>query len=258
MKSYALRIAWILCVVCLCYSTVSRDFKPDVHKAMALVSIHSKTADTQESMIAKEIMVLGAIASAVLTNGERLVVQQTKERPEYITIQVAVDDRGDAVSLCNRIAEDFCKSSTGQVVRQLLELANPRQSVIDMHENGSPEESPRMSIDDLRMEQVALNLHMSGDRAGSLRIYKRILDKHPHLKHIQMIVDELTRETDASAYFDMHPENFDAWLTLFAELVNANAFDEAKRHIEKLPHGKNPARYIRSLELRENSAVKSQ
>lgn len=260
MKSYALRIACILYVICLCYLTVSRAVEPGVHEAIALVSIHPRTGDTdmQKSMIAKEIMLLRTIASTILTNDERLAVQHTKERPEFIIIRVAVDDRGDAVSLCNKIVENFCRPSTGQVFRQLLERAIPRQSVIDVHGNGLPAESQHMFISDLHMEQEALDLHMGGDREGALRMYKRILDKHPHLKHIQTIVDELTRETDPSAYFEMHPDNFDAWLTLFAELIKANAFDEAKKHIEKLPHGENPAIYQRSLELRENNSVKSQ
>ena len=93
-------------------------------------------------------------------------------------------------------------------------------------------------------------LWREGDNASALEKYKQALALRPDWDAAQTMVDALTQQVAPHEWLETHPDDGNAWMFIFAELINSNRLDEAREHLKKIPPGRDPRQYEQAIDAR--------
>lgn len=229
---------------------------PPQYRADALVEVRSSGDPITQRLLDSEVDAVLALAQAITMSGEKGDAANPRNT-RMIRISVTAPDPQAAADSCNKIVDKYTLLTNGAIVRLLLERAvvsqyvNGRWRGTLQHDRAT--NAPTISLAAVQIWREGDRLLAAGDRTNALMKYKLVLVLYPNLGQVRTMVDELTQDTDPRAWFQQHPEDWGAWMCVFAELVNSNALAEAEEHLKTLPAGHDPETYKRSINERRHA-----
>ena len=93
-------------------------------------------------------------------------------------------------------------------------------------------------------------LMRAGDNAAALEKFKQALSLRPDWDDAKTMVEYLTQMTSPNEWLETHPNDGDAWMRVFANLINSNRLDEAREHLKKIPPDYDLKEYERAIDVR--------
>ena len=93
-------------------------------------------------------------------------------------------------------------------------------------------------------------LMLAGDNVAALEKYKQALSLRPDWDDAKSMVEYLTQMTSPNEWLKTHPSDGDAWMRVFADLINSNRLDEAREHLKKMPPDYDLREYERAIDAR--------